>query len=463
VRFGYPPSVPCRFARASSLSRLASGLLLLALAASLASGCAGTPRGRVLAAIDARKTKRALVAYEVFRREEEPDGALLARIAALMLEQAAQSSDARLRDAALSQLVLAGTAGRDGLRAISELRGHEQARATALVALARSGDDDAREALRGMLGDDDPDVHAAAVRVLDVQAQRAALREALADTRSVVRAAAADALRGAAPDAAVRVLLAETARLDPEPRVRVFAVRALGAFGPAAVEPLRERLSDADASVRTAAVAALVEADRTAARLALVPLFGLGPSTAGIDAARFLARPSADDARATVDARAYLLRTLELGDAMLRGSAALVLASLPSDPSLDETLLRVLEHDADPNVRLQLASALARPTPAEGPRDTAVHARALLVGLLPAGGMVGAQAAATLAAAGEVQGARALRALLSDADPAIRRVAARALARDALSPDAARRALRDRDPTVRIAAAGGILAAHAQR
>jgi HEAT repeat protein len=452
-----------RPARALRVARLAARLFLLVLVAAISSACASTPRGRVLAAIDARKTKRALVAYEVFRREEEPDGALLARIAALMLEQAAQSSDARLRDAALSQLVLAGTAGYDSLRVISELRGHDRARAEALAALARSGDDDAREALRGMLGNADPDIHAAAVHALDVHAQRAVLREALADTRSVVRAAAADALRGAAPDASVRLLLAETARLDPEPRVRVFAVRALGAFGPAAIEPLRERLSDPDASVRTAAVAAFVEADRTAARLALVPLFGLGPSTAGIDAARFLARQDADDARATVDARAYLLRTLELGDALLRGSAALALASLPADPSLDETLLRVMEHDPDPNVRLQLASALARSAPGDGARDTALHARTLLAALLPAGGMVGVQAAVTLAAAGDVRGARALRALLTDPDPAIRRVAARALARDALSPDAARRALRDSDPTVGIAAAGGILAAHARR
>jgi hypothetical protein len=41
----------------------------------------------------------------------------------------------------------------------------------------------------------------------------------------------------------------------------------------------------------------------------------------------------------------------------------------------------------------------------------------------------------------------------------VRRVAARALARDAREPDAARVALRDEDQSVRLSAAGGILAA----
>ena len=41
----------------------------------------------------------------------------------------------------------------------------------------------------------------------------------------------------------------------------------------------------------------------------------------------------------------------------------------------------------------------------------------------------------------------------------LRRTAARALARDAMDPDAARRALSDEDALVRIYGAGGILAA----
>jgi HEAT repeat protein len=50
-------------------------------------------------------------------------------------------------------------------------------------------------------------------------------------------------------------------------------------------------------------------------------------------------------------------------------------------------------------------------------------------------------------------------AALADPDALARRVAARALAREARAPHRARSALRDPDPLVRIAAAGGILAA----
>lgn len=417
----------------------------------------------MLDAVDAQKTRRALAAYEVFRSEEEPDGALLARIAALILEQAAQSSEGRLRDAALGQLTLAGTAGSASLRTISELHGHDVARAKALSALARAGDDGARDALRALLGHAEPEVDALAVRVLDVREGAAALREALQSPRGVVRAAAAEALRGAAPDPAVRALLADAARVDPEPRVRAAAVRALGAFGSQAADALRERLTDADPMVRTAAVASLVSADRTAARLALTPLFGLAPSSAGLEAARLLARREPDDERATVDARAYLLRALETADATLRASAALALASLPTDPTLGDALLRAMEHDADPSVRLLLAGALARPGSALDEHGATARAEVVLTALLTAIGMLRVQAAATLASLGDAAGARALRAELSSTEVAVRRVAARALARDARSPDAARSALRDPDPTVRIAAAGGILAAHAAR
>ena len=425
-------------------------------------GCAGTPRRRVLDAVDARQSTQALRAYEIFRREEEPDGALLARVAALMLEDAALGDETRLRDAALSQLALAGTAGEASLQMISRKPGHDVARAKSLAILAQRGDADARRSLRGMVGHEDAEVQAAAVRVLDPHESAPALRDALASPRGVVRAAAADALRGAAPDDAVRTALSETARVDPEPRVRAAAVRALGAFGSSAVEAVRERLTDADVSVRAAAVSALVSADRTAARLALMPLLALAPSGAGIDAARFLARGTAEDARGIVDARAYLLRALEETDAALRVAAAIALLSMPGDPTLTSTLARTMEHDADANVRLLLACALVRPGGESGSSGE-VRAKATLRALLEAGGMVGIQAAATLASMEDDVGARALRAHLSDPVVAIRRVAARALAREGAAPDLARVALRDADASVRIAAAGGILAAEAAR
>ena len=211
--------------------------------------------------------------------------------------------------------------------------------------------------------------------------------------------------------------------------------------------------------VRSAAIGALVAADRTAARLALTPLLALAPSSAGIEAARFLARETSDDARATVDARAYLLRALESSEASLRVSAAIALVSLPQDPTLSATLTRSMISDSDVSVRLLLATTFARP----GHDDDAgaTTARTTLTAILGDGGMPGVQAAGALAALGDAAAIRALRTQLTNTDPAIRRVAARALARDALRPDDARRALGDADATVRIAAAGGILSAHA--
>ena len=457
---GYRSRVPQRFARAGAhRARLVSFIAACAVIASLGVGCAGTPRRRVLDAIDARRSAVALAAYERFRGEEEPDGALLARVAALILEEAALGDDVRLRDAALSQLTLAGTASTATLERLAEVRGHDVVRARALAALAQRGDDGARDALRAMFGHADADVNAAAVRVLDAQTRRADLLQALTSPQALVRAAAADALRAAAPDADVRLALAQTARADADTRVRAAAARALGAFGASAAEALRERLADPDPSVRSAAIGALVTADRTAARLALTPLLALAPNSAGIEAARFLARETGGDTRATVDARAYLLRALESSEASLRVSAAISLVSLPQDPTLSATLRRVMVSDSDVSVRLLLATTLARSSGADA--AAATEARTTLTAILRDGAMPGVQAAAALAALGDAAAIRALSTQLTDADPAIRRVAARALARDALRPDAARRALGDADATVRIAAAGGILSAHA--
>ena len=73
--------------------------------------------------------------------------------------------------------------------------------------------------------------------------------------------------------------------------------------------------------------------------------------------------------------------------------------------------------------------------------------------------LVGVQAAALLAKDGNEQAIRVLDASLDLEDPLLRRIAARALARDARLPDRSRRALNDEDPVVRMFAAGGVLAA----
>ncbi len=120
----------------------------------------------------------------------------------------------------------------------------------------------------------------------------------------------------------------------------------------------------------------------------------------------------------------------------------------------DDAVREALEAETDPSVRLSLARALWR--------HDASAARSALSELAVRGeGMPRAQAASLLAAEGDRAAVDALRELLHGGDSLVRRTAARALARDAMSPDAVRALLRDEDALVRIYAAGGILAAAA--
>jgi HEAT repeat protein len=432
--------------------------MLLAIAATSAwlSACAGPPRRAVLDAIDARTPKRALRAYETLRRDDGPDVALLGRIAVLILERGARSDAPSTRDAALAQLTLAGREGLPVLEKLAASRAPLPVRARALAALAPR-DADARARLAQLRAHPDPAIAALAVGVLEPEADRADLDAALAAPAAPLRAAAASALSAAAPDTQARHDLAMVARVDPDPTVRAAATRALGAFGPEASEALRERLSDADLGVRRAATLALAQADRPTAERILAPLLGLPAAPHGIDAARVLAAsPTLETAR---DAGAYLLGALASGDASVRSAAAIALLSLPRSPARAEAVADAMTRETAPDVRLLLACNLTQRVTDAAEGSPAARARAVLEALRTGGGMHGIQAAAQLASLGDRDAARGLRRALRGEDVAIRRVAARALARDALAPDAARVALRDRDEGVRIAAAGGILAA----
>jgi HEAT repeat protein len=235
----------------------------------------------------------------------------------------------------------------------------------------------------------------------------------------------------------------------------------LGEYGSEAFEILRERLSDADAQVRLAAVRALVRADRPLSLSVLGPLLEMAPNPAGIEAARVLAGGGrqADDEisqehqEGETLARAYLRRALESAAPALRSQAAVALSSLESVADLGEVLGAALEREEDPQVRLGIATILAR--------DEATRARGheVLTEIMGGDSIPAVQAAGFLAR-DEVEAATArLIELIGSEDDDVRRVAARALARDALEPDAARRALRDDVASVRISAAGGILAA----
>jgi len=298
--------------------------------------------------------------------------------------------------------------------------------------------------------DDDPAVVAEAVHTLDGATDTARLLALLTHTAGEVRAAAAKELGDAAPDGAVFVALAEAARVDPLPKVRAAATRSLGAFAAQAFEPIRERLSDADTTVRMAAVGALVAADRERALSALGSLLDMTPTPAGVEAARVLASTEGEGAET---ARAFLRGALVSGDSRVRSQAAVALWSLPSNEALVPAIVEALAAETEPAVKRVIAGILAVRA------DTRDQALAALREMMEGRGMDAVQAAALLAQHEPAHAIPILTAAMENGEPEVRRTAARALARDALKPDAARTALRDDDPLVRIYAAGGILAA----
>ena len=398
----------------------------------------------------------ALEAYERFREVEGADPELLARVAALLLEREAREGDAQARRAALAQLSLAGNAGLPILVRLSEEDGLGPTRLGALEVLARRGRADARHYLRGLADSRDPAVLAASITGMDPPLDGELLLRLSGSEHVEVRRAAVERLSEIASDAPVRARLAELARVDPEGSVRAAAVRALGRAGAEAVEMLRERLADPDASVRFAAVGALVAADEQRARLVLGAMLEAAPSAAGVEAARLLAQrgEGPEGPAGAQAARAFLRRVLSDGDAALRAQAGVAIASLPAGAEAPVDALReALAAERDPDVRLSLARALLG-------HDRAA-ARAALVELARSGqGMSRVQAASLLASLGDASMRAELEDVLaSERDSLVRRTAARALARDAMAPDAVRGLLRDGDAMVRIYAAGGILAA----
>jgi HEAT repeat protein len=417
-------------------------------------------RAQVAEAARTGDVEAARARYAEIRASDGDDEDLLGYVAEAVLVAEARSGEDARRQAAVQQLGLAGTRGREPLERLAAGTGPESI--DALVALARVGQRDARRVLRGMADSPDAAVRAASVLGMDADDDRSVLVSWCADTSSEVREAACGRLGELAPDSEVLALLEERARIDPDASVRATATRALGRFGEAAVLALRDRLSDAEPRVRTAALESLLRCQREEGRQAAASLLETPTSASTIEAARLLAT-RLDPAVAPDDAdlvlsRTHLLAALGHADATLRGQAAMALVALPAEDVTTDALLGRLEAEPDVGVRLTLARALLARSGASDAARTAL--RRLLT---DDHGMTGTQAAVLLAGAGDGEGIARLEAELGSTDVLVRRVAVRAIARDAMRPVEAREALGDSDALVRIQAAGGILAALAAR
>jgi hypothetical protein len=430
--------------------------VLFSILAFVLVGCGGGPRGRVVAASDARDVDAALEAYEDYAASDGDDIHLLARIASVVLLEAACGPDQVIAALAVRELSQTGLMGQPVLAEVV----HRDCTASfeATVLGARRGDVDALRLLRGHADDPTPSVRAAVVIALSPELDREILVRWARDEDDAVRAAASERLGALGPsDAGALAILIANARGDASARVRARAVRALGSYGGAAFEPLRERLSDPEAMVRMAAVEALVRTDRIQARGTLLDLLATPPSPESIEAARLLmssvgneTEPSEDDRTASL---AYLRAALSASDASLRAQAAVVLVGIPGVDTLGDALATALRAESDPAASLSMARALIRRATEAGlARDT-------LRGLISLGGMSGTQAAVVLAEENDVVGLETLRsvAIGGASDTNLRVVALHALGR--LHPHELASVLRDADLSARLAAASAILGA----
>lgn len=444
-------------ARSCSLAPLAWGAgscSLFALLALLA-GCGGGPRARVVSAADALDVAGALDAYEDYAAIEGSDVHLLSRVAGALLLVEACGADPERASLAARELAQGGLAGRPLLAEVV----HRDCAGgfDAAVLLARRGDEDARRLLRGMADRPEPAVRAAVVIALSPELDRDMLLQWARDPEDDVRAAASERLGALGPsDVDALAVLVDNAR-DPSERVRSHAVRALGSFEAAAFEPLRERFSDPESSVRMAAVEALVRADRAGARQTLLDLLATPPSAEGIEAARALVSLIRPDEAPTDDDRvaslSYLDAVLGHSSPSLRAQASVVLAGLPGRDELGPRLEAVLAHETDPTAKLSMARALLRRESDTG----RIAALAALRELSSLAGMAGVQSAAVLAEEGDGPGLETLRAIAVSgaSDTALRVVALHALGR--LVPEELEPVLHDEDPAARMAAASAIL------
>jgi HEAT repeat protein len=409
-------------------------------------GCAAQASFHAVSAVERGVYSTAIRLYN----ENDHDPALLRDIAETLLLEEARRRDAPRRRAAFTELGLLGTRAEGLLDRLAEDKEKPEVRARALYLSMRLGDGGAREDLRGLLKDKDPEVGDVAYAALDPARDWERLSEALRAPRAGRRLIALQVIvdpRSSAPPASALSELAEVSRVDPDAAVRAAALHALERFGAAGAPALEQALQDPDEGVRTAALESLARSDPARAEPALDRQLGAATSQESLSAAVALLRmkPARQPARAW-DA---VNRALGSGDAALRARAATLLRALPDAPRDLDTARAQLAAETTPQVKLALALALGLD---EAP------ARAALAELAQGRSLPAAQAAFELARLGDKLGQTRLLAARYSEQPPVRISAARSLGRELGEPQSVAGLLADRESEVRVAAAGAVLA-----
>lgn len=408
-----------------------------ALLAAALSGCAGSDP--IAAGLARGSLPEALAAYDGL---PEADPERLVPIAERLLRDAALGDDAALADRAFAEMAIAGTHARALLEELASAPDPLRA-ARVWQRLAALGDGTAQKRLDALLQSDTPELRALA---LDAQSAPDAgyVLAALEAPQASLRHAAAQAVRRLSMSPALAAVLVELVRLDPEPGVRAAAAYALTAGPPTAESALTGALVDPDSSVHAAALDALWSVAPARAELHVTKLWGTDPTTESLEAARRVLGDRSRTPALAAKAREHLLAGLSRHDNALRAQAAVALAS--EVEQVADALSARLAVEGVPSVRLALALAL-------GPARAADALHKLAAG----DDVIAVEAAAALAANGDLPGLERLRALRASRLPAVRRVAYVALGRELGRVSEVRAGLSDTDAGVRLACAGAVL------
>ncbi|MCA9580982.1 MAG: HEAT repeat domain-containing protein [Myxococcales bacterium] len=427
------------------------GAALLAVLA--CGGCATGARGAVMDAAAARDWSGAVASYDRARETDGPDPALLERVAlSLLVDTALYGPDDEARHA-VDALARAGRFGRIALGELRDRSRRPEILAPVLRALlggaggAEQPPSPAdRDRLHGFLASKDPRVVEVAMVALRPATDRVLARSYFRHGDPRVRRAAVAWFAKIPKDPTTVSAIAFLLENDSEILVRVEAARALGRFGEFSL--VRPVLDADDPSLRRAAALALCDANRERAVFVLRRLWTAVPSDLSVAAASCLATDK--EPSAASEARRHLLDAVSgAPNPSVRSAAAIALGGPALPPDEVAVIQGRLAEETDRTVRLHLAEILRR--------SPVTHDVALgvLATLARTPDMAGTQAAATLVDEGFAGAEGALLGALVVDDPAIRRVAGRALGR--VSPDLARGGLADPDAGVRLATAEGIL------
>ena len=428
----------------AALSRTSLARLIAASAVGIS--CAGSSETQVIQVEQAVQHREYTTAAALYTHKGR-DPRVLRALAENLLLDAAQSTDPAQRRAALIELSLAGRRADDLLERLTREAQSPLLLAEVLRLRLAHGDESAREPLRSLLSNRDPEVVDCAYAALKPDTDWLLLNDGLAAPRSQRRAVA---LKLVAAGPRTRLAeLRELSRRDPEPSLRAAALAALTYYG-AAASPVFEaalREHDPDERVRVTALEGLARVDPKLALPHLDQQLGAGVSSESIAAASALLRmqPRQPPERAWMT----LQNALSTPDAALRAHAASVLAGLDLNAasvphSVLEERLRV---EPVHSVRLALALAL-------GTRDSAAYAT--LVALSKSATLTGVEANAALADAFAPAEARLL-ALRGHPSAIVRATVARVLVGRGRGAGAVAELMGDGEWRVRLAAAGAAL------